>query len=199
MADPDVELLRRLQAGDETAFSALVRRYQPSLLRLASSLVGSRAVAEEAVQDTWLAVVRGVEHFEGRSAFKTWLFRILVNRARSAASREHRTTALANDDLPAVPADRFGPDGAWAAAPATWAEDAEERLVAEQLARRARAGLECLPQAQRQAILLRDVEGLPAAEVCELLGVTDGNLRVMLHRGRARVRSMLEAEMEKAE
>jgi RNA polymerase sigma-70 factor (ECF subfamily) len=194
---PDPELLRRLLDGDEAAFSTLVRRYQSSLLRLAGSLVGSRAIAEEAVQDTWVGVIRGVERFEGRSSFKTWLFRILVNRARSAATREHRTESLDGDDLPAVARDRFGANGAWAAAPSVWADEAEDRLVAEKLARRARAFLEDLPQAQRQAILLRDVEGLAAVEVCETLGVTGGNLRVLLHRGRAKLRNMLEAEIGK--
>lgn len=197
MEDPDGDLLARLQAGDEAAFAALVRRYQPSLLRLACSLVGSQAVAEEAVQDTWLGVVRGVERFEGRATFKTWLFRILVNRARSALGRERRDEPLVTDAGPVVPPARFGPDGAWAIPPAPWTDEADDRLVAEQLARRARACLEELPASQRQAILLRDLEGLAPADVCQVLGVTEGNLRVLLHRGRAKVRGMLDAEMGK--
>jgi RNA polymerase sigma-70 factor (ECF subfamily) len=111
VVDVDAELVERLRAGDDAAFAALVRRYQPRLLRVAQSLVGSAAVAEEAVQDTWLGVVRGIDRFEGHSTLKTWLFRILVNRARSAGAREHRTETLAGDGEPAVPADRFTSPG----------------------------------------------------------------------------------------
>lgn len=195
--DPDADLLSRLRSGDESAFAALVRRYHSGLLAVARSMVDSWAVAEEAVQDTWLAVVRGVERFEGRSTFKTWMFRILANRCRSAAAKERRAPTATSDDGAVVPADRFGPAGAWTTPPLPWAEEAEDRLVAEQLADRARACLDGLPAAQRQAVLLRDVEGLDAAEVCAVLGVTAGHLRVLLHRGRARVRAMLESEMVK--
>jgi RNA polymerase sigma-70 factor (ECF subfamily) len=191
--DPDRDLLGRLRAGEEAAFAALVRRYQPGLLRLACSMLDSRAVAEEAVQDTWLAVVRGLERFEGRSTVKTWLFHILANRARSAGRREHWAEQVA-DSGAVVASDRFGPDGAWVRPPAPWADEVENRVVAQQLARRARVCLADLPVRQRQAVLLRDVEGLSAVEVCSVLGVSEGNLRVLLHRGRARVRAMLEDE-----
>ncbi len=194
MGDSDEELLDRLRAGDEQAFSILVRRYQPSLLRFACSLVDNRSVAEEAVQDTWLGVVRGIDRFEGRSSVKTWLFRILANRTRSAATREQRSE-LALAAATAASDARFARSGEWATPPAEWAEDAENRIVAEQLAKRARACLEQIPPAQRQAVLLRDVEGLDTDEVCATLGVTPGNLRVLLHRGRARVRDVLDADM----
>lgn len=199
-ADADADLLARLRAGDESAFAALVERYQSRLLRLAQSLVSSRAVAEEAVQDTWLGVVRGIDRFEGHSTLKTWLFRILVNRARTAGAKEHRTPTepLGDDGEPAVPADRFDGGGAWATPPEVWSDAADDRLVAAQLAKRVRECLDVLPPAQREVVLLRDVEGLPPADVCTVLGVTDGHQRVLLHRGRAKVRRLLEAEMGKA-
>ena len=196
MTDSDSELLDRLRAGDEQAFAILVRRYQPSLLRLACSLVDNRSVAEEAVQDTWMGVVRGIERFEGRSSVKTWLFRVLVNRTRSAASRERRAESAPSEPHSGLD-DRFHRSGAWVSAPAAWAEEAEERIFAEDLARRALACLDRLPASQRGAVLLRDVDGLPAEEVCSMLGISEGNLRVLLHRGRARVRGMLDAEMGK--
>jgi RNA polymerase sigma-70 factor (ECF subfamily) len=187
----DRELVERLRAGDEAAFVELVRTYQSRLQRLAESVVPNRSVAEEVVQDTWLAVVRGVERFEGRSTFKTWLFHILLNRARSAAGREHRAPPLAHDDL----GERFDANGAWATPPVPWAEEAEDRLVAQHLAERVRDLLPDLPEAQREVLLLRDIEGLPAADVCELLGVSDGNQRVLLHRARVHLRQQLDLEM----
>ena len=187
----DRDLVERLQAGDEAAFVELVRDYQTRLQRLAESVVPSRAVAEEVVQDTWLAVLRGVERFEGRSSFKTWLFHVLLNRARSAAGREHRAPPLAHEDL----GERFDAAGAWATPPVPWSEEAEDRLVAEQLVTHVRQLLPELPEAQRQVLLLRDVEGLPAPDVCELLGVSDGNQRVLLHRARVHLRQQLDREM----
>jgi RNA polymerase sigma-70 factor, ECF subfamily len=187
----DRDLVERLQAGDEAAFVELVRCYQTRLQRLAESVVPSRSVAEEVVQDTWLAVVRGVERFEGRSTLKTWLFHILLNRARSAAGREHRAPPLADEDV----GERFDAAGAWATPPVPWSEEAEDRLVAEHLATRVRELLPELPEAQRQVLLLRDVEGLPAADVCDLLGMSDGNQRVLLHRGRVHLRQQLDQEM----
>jgi RNA polymerase sigma-70 factor (ECF subfamily) len=194
VTDSDGELVDRLRAGDEQAFSVLVRRYHPSLLRLACSLVDNRSVAEEAVQDTWMGVVRGIERFEGRSSVKTWLFRILVNRTHSAAARERRSEPAASETHYGLD-DRFDRTGAWISPPVPWAEEAEDRLAAENLARRARACLDRLPSNQRQAVLLRDIDGLTAEEVCSTLRISNGNLRVLLHRGRARIRGMLAAEM----
>ncbi len=192
----DAELVRRLQAGDAQAFATLVERYHTSLMRVAQTFVPSRAVAEEVVQDTWLAVVRGIERFEGRSSLKTWLYGILANRARSAGVRERRASTALRE--PAVPPERFGADGTWSAPPATWADEADDRLLAEQVAPRLRAGLETLPDGQRQVVLLRDVEGLPARDVCRLLDISEVNQRVLLHRGRSRLRRMLEPELGKA-
>lgn len=187
----ETELLGRLRDGDEGAFALLVGMYQASLLRLAESVVGSRSVAEEVVQDTWLAVVRGVERFEGRSSFKTWLFHILLNRARTTAGREHRTTSVPDDDLD----DRFNRVGGWVTPPVPWADRVDDRLMADVLARRVRDVLPTLPEAQRQVVLLRDVEGLDAREVAATLGLSAGNQRVLLHRARTRIRDHLESEM----
>jgi RNA polymerase sigma-70 factor (ECF subfamily) len=192
VADPDATLLDALRAGDEAAFASLVTRYHTRLLRFAESLVPSQAVAEEVVQDTWLGVVRGIHRFEGRSSVKTWLFRILVNRARSAGAHEPRTVALDDDD---VLGDRFGPAGAWNQPPEPWSDAVDSRIVADNIARRVKDYLPQLPPAQRQVFTLRDIEGVDAADVCGLLGVSDGNQRVLLHRARTRLRSVVEAEM----
>jgi RNA polymerase sigma-70 factor (ECF subfamily) len=153
-------------------------------------------VAEEVVQDTWLAVVRGLERFEGRSSIATWLFTILVNRAKSAGQRERRHRPSSDVDLAEAPIDeRFNGSGAWATPPEVWAEEAEDRVVAGRLAARAKACLEGLPPSQRQVVLLRDVEGLSAKDVCAVLGISDANQRVLLHRGRARVRHVLGEEV----
>jgi RNA polymerase sigma-70 factor (ECF subfamily) len=190
--DDDAGLVERLRAGDESAFAELVRRYQPRLLRLAEATVGNHAVAEEACQDAWLAVVRGVDRFEGRSTFKTWLFRVLLNRARTSASREHRA-GRADGDGDAV--ERFDANGAWADPPVPWSELVDDRLVAEKVAGRVRDLLPSLPDQQRQVVLLRDMEGLDAGDVGVLLGITDGNQRVLLHRGRAKLRHLLALEL----
>lgn len=190
----DAELVARLRAGDEDAFRVLVARYHPSLLRLAQTMVPSRAVAEEVVQDTWLGLVRGIGGFEGRSSLRTWLFHVLVNRARSTGAHERRPTA-GTAAGPAVDPRRFSPRGSWADPPVPWPDDVDDRLVAGQLAERIRAQIADLPDMQGRVVTLRDVEGLGAAEVCELLGISDGNQRVLLHRGRSRLRGMMEDEM----
>ena len=195
MGEDEGELLRRLRAGDEAAFAALVDRYHAPLIRVALTFVPSRAVAEEVVQDTWLGVLRGVDRFEGRSSLQTWLYRILVNRARTTGVREHRSLPLA-DTEPAVDPARFAPDGTWASPPEHWSDQVDERLSAPALAARIRALVEELPAGQRQVVTLRDVEGLSGAEVCEVLGISEGNQRVLLHRGRSRVRAVLEQEMQ---
>ncbi|HEY3241437.1 MAG TPA: sigma-70 family RNA polymerase sigma factor [Acidimicrobiia bacterium] len=193
--DDDAELVARLRDGDEAAFVTLVDRFHTPLLRLASTFVPNRAVAEEVVQDTWLGVVRGIGRFEGRSSLKTWLFRILVNRARSSGVRERRYLTIDPEWAAAVPPDRFGPGGQWADPPVPWTEDAEERIVARQTVERITAHLAELPEAQRQVVVLRDFERVPAPEVCDLLGITDANQRVLLHRGRSKIRTLLESEL----
>jgi len=186
----DQGLVDALRAGDEAAFVELVRRYQPALLRVAEATVGSRAVAEEVCQETWLAVVKGVDRFEGRSSLKTWLFHILLNRARSTATREQRAGRADGEAV-----ERFDAKGAWIDPPEPWADRVDDQLTAEVVAEHVKALLPDLPDQQRQVVLLRDVEGLGAGDVATILGVTDGNQRVLLHRGRARLRHLLSLEV----
>ena len=190
--EDDAALVERLQTGDENAFAELVRRYQTPLLRVAEATVGSRAVAEEACQDAWLAVVRGIERFEGRSSFKTWLFRVLVNRAHTSATQEHRAGRVDGDVI-----ERFDASGGWADPPAPWSERVDDEVVAQQLAKRVHELLPSLPDQQRQVVVLRDVEGLEPSQVTAVLGISDGNQRVLLHRGRARLRELLALEIER--
>jgi RNA polymerase sigma-70 factor (ECF subfamily) len=191
VADADATLLDDLRSGDEAAFATLVGRYHPRLLRFAESLLPSRAVAEEVVQDTWLGVVRGIHRFEARSTVKTWLFRILINRARSAGAHEVRTLPLDDDVLDG----RFAASGAWSEPPELWSDAVDARVVADKLAGRVRECLPRLPDAQRQVLMLRDIEGLDGEEVCDVLGLSPGNQRVLLHRARTRLRAMLAVEM----
>lgn len=193
--DPDAELLERVRAGEQEAFIRIVERHQAALLRLARNYVPSAAIAEEVTQDTWLAVLRGLDGFAGRSTFKTWLFQILVNRARTTGVRERRSVAV-GDGAPSVDPARFDASGAWAAPPVHWVEEVEERLAAEVLSSALESALAQLPAAQREVVLLRDVEGLTAVEVCEVLAIGDANQRVLLHRGRTRLRQAIEERLE---
>jgi RNA polymerase sigma-70 factor, ECF subfamily len=195
--DPDADLLARLRSGDEQAFVILVQRYRDSMLQLAAGYVPSRAVAEEVVQDTWLGVLRGLDGFEERASVRTWLFRILVNRARTAGARERRSTAI-GDFEPAVDQSRFDATGHWAEPPERWLEQVEDRLAAEAMAGRVRVAIADLPDRQREVVTLRDIEGLSSEEVCGILEISEGNQRVLLHRGRSRLRQVLESEFGKA-
>jgi RNA polymerase sigma-70 factor (ECF subfamily) len=193
--DPDAPLLERLRAGDDAAFMELVERHHGALVRLAQSFVSSRAVAEEVAQETWLGVLRGIDRFEGRSSLKTWIFRILVNRAKTRGEREARSVPFSSLERPGEPSvdpDRFVEAGAWASPPRRWDGEPEERLLAGEARAAIDAAIASLPPAQRQVITLRDVEGLDADEVAELLDLTAGNQRVLLHRARAKVRQALE-------
>ncbi len=174
----DAELVSQLRNGDEEAFAMLVGRYHQPMVRLARSMVPSQAVAEEAVQDTWMGVVRGIDRFEGRSSFKTWLFRILVNRARSAGSREQRNAPI--DTLHAVDPSRFDAQGQWADPLERWVEDSDDRLDAATWLPVLTAALDDLAPRQRQVVLLRDVEGLTSEEACAVLGIKRGNQRLLL-------------------
>jgi RNA polymerase sigma-70 factor (ECF subfamily) len=188
----DAALVDRLREGDEEAFVTLVGRYHEPMVRLARSMVSSQAVAEEAVQDTWLGVVRGIESFEGRSSIKTWLFRILVNRARTAGAREERSVPM--EAAHAVDTANFDADGQWADPLERWRHDLEAVDWAPIL----RSALERLPARQRTVVVLRDVEGLSSDEVCSVLDISAGNQRILLHRGRSRMRALLDPEMRKA-
>jgi RNA polymerase sigma-70 factor (ECF subfamily) len=196
-------LVAALRRGEEAAFVALVERYGASLLRLARTFVRDRAVAEEVVQETWLAVLNGIDRFEGRSSLRTWIFQILSNRARTRAVRERRSapfSALAGDgedDEAAVDADRFRPAGdrwvgSWAAAPADWSHVPEERLLGRETLERVYEAIQMLPPRQAEVLVLRDIEGWDPEEVCAALGITDGNQRILLHRARSKVRAALE-------
>lgn len=195
--EPDIEQLRRLRDGDEDAFVMLVARYHQPMLRLARTMVSSKAVAEEIVQETWMGVVRGIERFEGRSSFKTWLYRILINRARSAGAKEHLTTSI--ESLHSVDPTRFDSEGHWADPLDRWRDDIESRLDAATLVPILESALDDLAPRQRQVVILRDVEGLSNDEVCEALGITSGNQRILLHRGRARLREILDSKVGKTE
>ena len=200
----ELGLLDALRRRDEQAFRTLVERYHASLLRLALVYTRTRAVAEEVVQETWLGVLKGLEGFEGRSTFKTWLFRILVNRAKTRSEREGRTVpasalwdAATEPPEPALDASRFYPAGHPYAGHATqplqsWGENPEERLVTQETLEVIRRAVDGLPPAQREVITLRDLEGWDATEVCNILGITSTNQRVLLHRARGRVRTALE-------
>src|SRR5689334_14294072 len=200
----DEELLQALRLGDERAYVALVRRYGDLMQRVALSYVRTPAVAEEVVQETWCAVLTGLERFEGRAALKTWLFRILTNRAKTRGRREARTvpfSALAGDDAdgPAVDPDRFLPadhpryPGGWSMCPAPWSALPDDRLLAREVRSQIREAIDTLPERQQAVIVLRDVEGWPPEEVCEALELSEGNQRVLLHRARSKVRAELEA------
>jgi RNA polymerase sigma-70 factor (ECF subfamily) len=178
-------LLERLRAGDEEAFRTLVAR----------TFVQSAAAADEVTQETWLAVLTGIDRFEGRSSLRTWIFSILVNQARSRGVRDARSvpfSALESDDHPAVEPAAFGEDGRWASAPSRLDADPETSLLSAELREHLLEAVGELPPAQRAVITLRDLAGIPAEDVCELLDVTDGNQRVLLHRARSRVRQALQ-------
>ena len=206
-AGPDPEELRlieRLRAGDQAAFMELVDRHSAAMLRVAQMFVPSRAVAEEVVQETWLGVLRGIDGFEGRSSLRTWLFRILTNRAKTRGERESRTvpfSALAaresEGDEPAVDPDRFtrpddGGPGFWAEPPRRWEESPERSLQSSEAMSMVRGVVEGLPRTQRLVITMRDLEGWPSEEVCNVLEISETNQRVLLHRARSKVRSALE-------
>ena len=192
MHTTDDELLQRLVAGDETAFAALVDRYHSRLVRFAQGFVADWASAEDVAQETWVAVVRGIERFEGRSSLQTWLFGICANRARSAFGRATRTIPV-DPHGPTVEPERFDPTGGWAQPPEPWSA-VDARLDAESLLQVVRAAIAELPDMQRQVVTLRDVEGLTSKDVCTVLEITEANQRVLLHRGRARIRAAVEAE-----
>jgi RNA polymerase sigma-70 factor, ECF subfamily len=194
----DLALVQRLQARDREAFASLIDRYHRSLFRLARMYVATDAVAEEVVQETWMGVLSGLGTFEGRSSLKTWLFRILTNRAKTRGAREARSVPFAMNEPeeegdPAVDPTRFLPNDMWGSPPRPWEDDTPEKLLAdrEAVAFVARA-IDALPARQRIVITLRDVEGLDAEEVRNVLGVSETNQRVLLHRARSRVRNDLE-------
>lgn len=195
----DPAFLGRLRGGDQAAYRALIRRFHRSLINMANSVIGSAAQAEEVVQDTWLAFFTGVGRFEGRSSIVTWLFTILINRARTRASRERRLVALPpgfdglGTEERAVPLSAFQPDGHWIETPRLWDDlDPERVLGGRQLWDHVMEVIETLPAGQRAVLIMRDIEGQGAEETCTLLEISAENQRVLLHRARGRVRQAID-------
>jgi len=202
----EARLVAALRARDEDAFMELVKRYNASLLRVAQMYVPTRSLAEEVVQETWLGVLNGIDRFEGRSSLKTWIFRILTNIAKTRAQREGRLIPFSALDQPgrvpepAVDADRFLPPddpsrpGGWSSPPESWRPD--DRLVAKETRELIGEVIDSLPPNQRAVISLRDVEGWGSEEVRNVLGLSETNQRVLLHRARSKVRAALERYLE---
>lgn len=200
----DVSLVEALRNGDEAAFTSLLDRYHALLVRLATMYVPDRAIAEEVVQETWIGVLRGIHRFEGRSSLKTWIFSILTHCAKTRGQREGRSipfSLLWNPDTepsePAVEPERFRPPddqwpGGWVSFPESWNDIPEERSLSRETLSIVRQAIEKLPPSQREVITLRDIEGWTADEVCNTLGISETNHRVLLHRARSRVRRALE-------
>jgi RNA polymerase sigma-70 factor (ECF subfamily) len=195
------ELLERLRSGDDAAFEALVGALHTRLLGFARLFLSNPASAEEVVQDAWLAVIKSLPSFEGRSSLKTWIYSIVANRARTRATRDGRyvpldASASDGDDAGGPGADRFGPDGRWAFPPSpSLLRTPEEVLLSGETRGILERALAELPPGPRAVVTLRDVEGLDAEEACNVLGLTETNQRVLLHRGRSRLRRRLEEHL----
>jgi RNA polymerase sigma-70 factor (ECF subfamily) len=200
----DAALVERLRAGDATAFAEIVRAWSPMMLQAASAYVSTDASAQEVVQDTWLAMIRGLDNFEGRSSLRTWILAILSNIGRSRGAREARTVPWsslgpADDAGPAVAPGRFrGSGDPWQGhwtllgKPRPWHDSPEDEIMIAETRSQLENGLAELPERQRIVVALRDVHGLSSDEVCALLGLSATNQRVLLHRGRSRLRGLLE-------
>ena len=201
MITDEPQLISALRAGDDHAFMQLVDAYHVKMVRLAQSFVGNAMVAEEVAQEAWLGVLRGVQRFEGRSSLQTWIFTILTNCARTRAQREQRTVPFSDvfvaedDDEPTVDPGRFQQEGRWRGhwqdGPSSWREIPENRILAQETLDLVRSAIESLPPNQRTVILLRDVDGVEAADVCNILQISESNQRVLLHRARAKVQAAL--------
>jgi RNA polymerase sigma-70 factor, ECF subfamily len=205
------DLIDALRGGDQVAFAKLVDELSPGLLRLAMAHVPSRAVAEEVLQDTWLGVINGIDRFEGRSSLRTWIYRILLNNARTKGVRERRTLPFSSlrrrgeegRDDPAVDADRFQgrrgeAPGGWARPPVEWSSP-EVKLASDEARQVMLEAIAALPPRQREVLTLRDLQGLSAEEARNALEVSETNQRVLLHRARSKVRAALEKHFEAEE
>jgi RNA polymerase sigma-70 factor (ECF subfamily) len=204
----DVTLVEALRRGDEKAFAELVARHHSALLRLAMSYVATKEQAEDAVQETWMGVLSGIDRFEGRSSLKTWIFRILVNRAKTKGVRERRSVPFSSlegdgdEHEPSVDPARFHGTpsaGFWSAPPESWAGIPEDRLLSGETRAVVDEAIATLPDSQRAVITLRDIKGFTAQEACDVLGLTEANQRVLLHRARSKVRARLEEYLGPAE
>lgn len=206
-AEGEVGLLARLTQGDEEAFDKLVARHHSGLIRMAMAYVADREVAEEVVQDTWMAVIEGVGRFEGRSSLRTWIFGIMIHKAKDRGVREKRHTTFSSfesiddDGDEAVDPSRFHQSGEWAGhwafPPQPWDDRTPEKLLASQQAVDAMIqAIDVLPRSLKDVLILRDVEGVDAKEVCEILKISQTNFYVRLHRARERVRRAVETHLE---
>jgi RNA polymerase sigma-70 factor (ECF subfamily) len=209
VARDESELIAALRDGDEAAFAQIVTEWSRPMLALARSFVSSEASAEEVVQETWLAVIKGVDRFEGRSALRTWVYRILVNTAKSRGVKEHRTlpwSSVAGEDAgpsldPALFRSAGDPyPGHWRAAPAAWPDEVavEGSVLAGEVRSELRSAVDALPDRQRTVLTLRDVLGHSSEEVCEMLEISQANQRVLLHRARTAVRAGLATYLERS-
>jgi RNA polymerase sigma-70 factor (ECF subfamily) len=209
-APDDLSVIDALRRGDEATFGRLVDLYHASLRRVARLYISDRAVADEVVQDTWLGVIQGIWAFEGRSSLKTWIFRILINRAKTRAAREGRMVRFPRFDTEieaaqaAVAPDGFQPadhptePGHWTHPPPDLGVSPERRLLAQEARQHLQHAIETLPEHQRLVLILRDVEGCSTEEVCNALGFQETNTRVLLHRARVKVRAALEPYLKGA-
>jgi RNA polymerase sigma-70 factor, ECF subfamily len=201
-AHSDAEWVAALKNGDERAFAALIETYHTQMIRVATAFVSDPAVAEEVVQETWIGLLRGIGRFEGRSSLKTWVFSILLNKAKSIAKREvrHRHVTIYEEGAStasSVPPSRFHPAGHpeaghWAIKPQNWNNLPEEQILSQETLAYLQAAILELPANQREVLVLRDVEGWDTADVCNVLNISETNQRVLLHRARSKVRAMLE-------
>ena len=201
----DTQLIAALRAGEESAFVLLIDRYHAGMVRIAQGFVRDAAVAEEVVQEAWLGVLRGLDRFEARSSLKRWISSILINGAKTRATRERRSipfSALWDDPgaepfEPSVEPERFRPEdsaraGGWVSFPHGWNAAPDERFLSQEAQNQIRACIDALPSGQRQVVALRDVHGMSAEETCNLLQISEVNQRVLLHRGRSKVRRAIE-------
>jgi len=204
----DQSLVDALRSRDEAAFRALVAEHGPWMLRLARRRTPSEAVAEEIVQEAWLAVLQGIDRFQGRSSLRTWIFSIVSHVGTAQFNKEIRSIPFSSwsseVEGPSVPPERFQPEGAphpggWLTPPAPWDENPEQALATHEAQKVIGAAILRLPPVQREVISLRDVEGWTPAETCNALGLSETNQRVLLHRARSRVRLELESYMTNEE
>lgn len=200
----ELEMIAALRRRDESAFSRLVANHYRSLLRVARMYVRSQAVSEEVVQETWLGVLKGIDRFEGRCSLKTWIFQILINRAKTRGEREGRMIpfsamfdAQTASGEPAVDQKQFNENdpewpGGWASQPRNWGATPEQSLLSKEFREVVDAAIDLLPASQKEVVSFRDIQGLTSEEVCSVLGISETNQRVLLHRGRSKVRQALD-------
>ena len=205
-------LIKQLRRGDEQSFELLVTQYHPSLVRLANIYVNDPSLAEEVAQETWIAVLKGLDRFEGRSSLKTWIFTILTNRAKTRAQREKRTIAFSTLEDPdylepgeaSVDPERFRPPdspewaGHWLFKPTSWEISPESSLLSREFRTLVEKAIAALPPGPRAVITMRDIDGWTSDEVCNILGISETNQRVLLHRARSKVRRALEQYFDEA-